>query len=350
MTMCSLYVFGILISLFFSTVRWLCKCTWVCICSGFRYVWKNLVILLVGCWAFCFPYGLQICACDDILVVLLSALFRDLPMCLMLSCESVLCNFLSWQQTCLSFGMPIPVNIALGFACFGHFLAFVVHRKYLSKRRMFLKCRIIQKRRFRQCRLFFIYLRCGKYRCTNLPSPATCALNHLQMHHEPFFSAHDDLRGGAGAAHVTRRKRGERELLKSLQELLANFESNDVNHKKPGKKKNNLLSALETTVERAKRNPRDLLASLQRIISLATDGKSVLMMMSHLPNLSSRRLLRICQKPHQRMVKRKQSALMDPRNNQLCLHPHHIDCGGHQLIQKLLPAYRWYALLLRVAQ
>ena len=37
--------------------------------------------------------------------------------------------------------------------------------------------------------------------------------------------------------------------------------------------------------------------------------------------------------------------LMAPRNPHLHMLPHHIDCGGRQLIQMLLPAYKWLSLI-----
>ena len=74
------------------------------------------------------------------------------------------------------------------------------------------------------------------------------------------------LRGGAGGSNRTRKKQDDR-LLEGLQKLLQNV---DGDHKQPKSKpvsqQSKLLSALKDLVQKAEKEPVDLLKSLQQLV------------------------------------------------------------------------------------
>jgi hypothetical protein len=77
-----------------------------------------------------------------------------------------------------------------------------------------------------------------------------------------------------GGAHVTKRKRNQKEFLNGLKELLEKIaEPNAKLSPQKSKTSDTLFDALQKTVTRAQQNPRNLLQSLTQLVQLATDGK-----------------------------------------------------------------------------
>eukprot|EP00435_Cladocopium_sp_Y103_P074580 s32_g49.t1 len=125
----------------------------------------------------------------------------------------------------------------------------------------------IRKQRRRQCRKM------------SMPNSHSCAVSvglnkySMLMNFRQIQSL--DLRGGAGgwAAHHTKRKRNQRDLLNVLKELPEQFVDQEPESQQKAQKHDTVLDALQKTVQRAQRNPRNLLQSLTQLVSLASEGK-----------------------------------------------------------------------------
>ncbi|CAL1156407.1 unnamed protein product, partial [Cladocopium goreaui] len=182
-------------------------------------------------------------------------------------------------ESLLSFALPslAPMRVmciaGFGLAAAGHLVSWYLSPKVCAKRRVMLMCRKIGLHRYRQCR-----------RASWSPHRLCHAVDlveyqiHMSHVNAYFHSLHEmhHLRGGGGGggAHVTKRKRNQKELLLGLKELLEKFtEPNEKVSPKKSKKSDTLLDALQKTVTRAQQNPRNLLQSLTQLVQLANDGK-----------------------------------------------------------------------------
>ena len=242
----------------------------MCVCSGFCFHTLKrclcccpALIPLVGCTT-CFAANTPVRELVGVACFCLSFTCR----CLIGSIESL-----------LSFALPslAPMRVmciaGFGLAAAGHLVSWYLSPKVCAKRRVMLMCRKIGLHRYRQCR-----------RASWSPHRLCHAVDlveyqiHMSHVNAYFHSLHEmhHLRGGGGGggAHVTKRKRNQKELLLGLKELLEKFtEPNEKVSPKKSKKSDTLLDALQKTVTRAQQNPRNLLQSLTQLVQRANGGK-----------------------------------------------------------------------------